>query len=357
MSSQISPRGLWLLAVTSLAVLGLSAPPAVRADSADEEEREELSATITTPIFHQAVLQFAPDSAARFVQPGQTATDSGRVLISEIQLPEPLGPHRIRAFVTVQPIYKDDQTVYDRWDRAGNLRLVVDGRPDLELVRFITPYGGRAEYNFDVSDLGPLLHGRQSFRAFVDTWSSPGWKVDVLLRYEPDSTWDAPNWAAPVYYAESFDRKDMPNGADIKVDIPDGLKRVSLKILSTGHCTDGRDADEFVSKANVISVDGAVVARFHPWRTDCRDNRAVNPYTAHWKDGSWSSDYNRSGWCPGSEVRPIEYDLSDHLTPGKHTIHYQIEDIRPADAAGHFGYWRVSMVLVGWNHPPKLWQD
>ena len=78
-----------------------------------------------------------------------------------------------------------------------------------------------------------------------------------------------------------------------------------------------------ISKANVISVDGVVVARFHPWRDDCRRFRDRNPYCARWTDGSWSSDYGRSGWCPGKD--------------------------------GHYGYWRLSAHLVGWDRPPRLW--
>ena len=47
----------------------------------------------------------------------------------------------------------------------------------------------------------------------------------------------------------------------------------------------------------VLAVDGVVVARFHPWRDDCLEFRDRNPYCARWTDGSWSSDYSRSGWC------------------------------------------------------------
>lgn len=149
----------------------------------------------------------------------------------------------------------------------------------------------------------------------------------------------------------------MPDGAAAAVEIPPVMARVVLEYFSTGHCTDGRDADEFVSKANVISVDGVVVERFHPWRDDCRRYRDRNPYTSHWTDGAWSSDYSRSGWCPGLELEPVEIDLADHLTPGRHTIRFVIEDMRPKDAEGNFGYWWVSAHVVGWDRPPALWRN
>jgi hypothetical protein len=191
----------------------------------------------------------------------------------------------------------------------------------------------------------------------VDTWVSPGWKITAHFQLQTDSTCDNPDWVLPVYFTDSFNRLDMPIGVKVPVDIPAGAQRVALQYLSTGHCTDGTDADEFISKANVISVDEQVVARFHPWRSDCRKYRDRNPYTSHWTDGTWSSDYSRSGWCPGCEVVPQEFDLTDHLTAGQHSIQFRIENMRPKDDKGNYGYWRVSAYLAGWNHTPNLWKN
>jgi hypothetical protein len=127
------------------------------------------------------------------------------------------------------------------------------------------------------------------------------------------------------------------------------MKRVVLYYLSSGHCTDGRDDDEFVSKDNVISVDGVVVERFRPWRDDCRRFRDVNPYTRRWSDGWWSSDYSRSGWCPGDYVPAVTLDVTDHLKPGEHVVTFNVENVRPRDENDHYGYWRLSSYLVGWT--------
>ncbi|HEX05496.1 MAG TPA: hypothetical protein ENH10_10165, partial [Bacteroidetes bacterium] len=195
------------------------------------------------------------------------------------------------------------------------------------------------------------------FTAFVDTWVSPGWAVSLDIELIPDTSAHAPDWAAPVYYTTSFNAQDMPDGVDVQVEIPEGLERVVMVYIVTGHCTDGRDEDEFVSKPNVISVDGVVVERLHPWRDDCGNYRDRNPYTAKWTDGTWSSDYSRSGWCPGVEVDPIFIDLTDHLDAGEHNVHFEIENMRPIDDDGNFGYWRVSAHLIGWEEYPKLWMN
>ncbi len=315
------------------------------------------STPLTVAIFHDCPLAYAPDSAAARRVPGVVFEDGGRTARTVVTLPDPTGPVRITALVTVRPVPKSDREVFDRYDRAGSVRLVADRGPDLEIVRFITPYGGRADYEVDVTALAPLLRGRRVLRAAIDTWTSPAWRIDVALRYEPVATYDNATWAAPLYLTDSFNRQSMPSGDSATVEVPPGLARVVLRYLSTGHCTDGTDADEFVSKANVISVDGRVVARFHPWRDDCRRFRDRNPYCARWTDGSWSSDYSRSGWCPGDAVLPVEFDLTDHLTPGRHTIRFVVEDMRPRDGKGNFGYWRISAQLVGWSRPPALWRN
>lgn len=317
-----------------------------------------LPAPVTIPIFRDAPVRFDPDSAAIGLPPRIGASDDGRTVETTVDLPEDgAPPRRVIAVLSIRPVAKNDREVFDRYDRAGSVRLAVEGAPDAEVLRFITAYGGATEHEADVTYLAPLLRGRRTFRLHVDTWVRPAWRLDFALRYEPAPALDAPSWAAPVYRSDDFNAESMPRGDSATVTIPPGLARVVLEVTATGHCTDGVDADEFVSKANVISVDGVAVARFHPWRDDCRRFRDRNPYGARWTDGAWSSDYSRSGWCPGDAVLPTEFDLTDHLTPGRHTIRYVVEDMRPKDAKGNYGYWRVAVCAVGWDRPPALWRN
>ena len=313
--------------------------------------------TARVEAFRATMIHFSADSASRYAAPGERVEDRGRVVSTRGSLPRLAAGHRLIAHLTLEPCPKSEREVFDRWDRAGNVRLVTPGRPDVELVRFMTAYGGRTEYDVDVSELAPLLADSCTLRAHIDTWVSPAWRVSFDLHAKSDTLWDAPAWAAPVYYTDSYNRDSMPRGVEATIEVPRGLKRVVLRYLSTGHCTDGTDEDEFVSKANVITVDGVVVARVHPWRTDCRAMRERNPYCARWTDGSWSSDYSRSGWCPGDVVTPMEFDVTDFLGPGRHRVGIRVEDVRPRDAKGNFGYWRVSASVIGWDHPPRLWRN
>ncbi len=308
-------------------------------------------------VFNEIMVHFNPDSPLPPNSDNIYAEDSGRVMLRDIELPVMEEPHRITAHLTLKPIPKESLTVHDIWDRAGSIRLRIEGQADIEVIKFMTAYGGLTEHHVDVTHLAPLLSGERTLLAFIDTWVTPGWLVDFSLEYEVNSNADNAVWAAGAYFEDSFDVKEELNGSEVKVRIPDGMERVVMNYFSTGHCTDGRDADEFISKANVISVDGIVVYRFHPWRDDCKENRHLNPYTKRWSDGYWSSDYDRSGWCPGRDVPPVEIDLTDHLTQGDHTIRFMIEDMRQVDEDGNYGFWRVSAHLVGWDHKPDLWKN
>ncbi|MFH1688245.1 MAG: peptide-N-glycosidase F-related protein [bacterium] len=301
-------------------------------------------------VFEAADIHFAPERAASASADDITASDNGREISRTIELPSFDSTVTITARLAIHPIPMDALSVHDKWDRAGNVRLAVPGQADIEIVKFITAYGGFTEYEVDVSHLAPLLAGTCTITAFIDTWVSPAWTMDFELEFQTDTNRVAPVWIYGLLYEPSFDREHMADtGVAVAVNVPPGLDRVMLHYYVSGHCTDGRGADEFEPKDNVIAVDDVVVYRFRPWRDDCRRFRAINPYTKRWSDGYWSSDYSRSGWCPGDIVAPLELDLSDHLTGGDHSLRFRIEDIRPKDSDGNYGYWRVSAFLVGYS--------
>jgi hypothetical protein len=340
------------LRLLPLAALLIHPAPGIAAD--DREAR-------TVHVFHQAMVHFLPDSADRYAATGLEWRDNGRIVARTVDLPSFPGPHCILARLTIHPVPKSESTVHDPWDRAGTIRLVVPGAADLEVVKFVTAYGGRTEHTVDVTELAPLLGGRRTFLGFIDTWLTPAWRVDLALEYRPiparrpavefvpmaDPV--APDWIHPLLYDESFDAvDDSAGGIRIPVDIPEEIDSLVVRYLVSGHCTDGRDADEFVTKWNVVSIDGVEVARFQPWRDDCRRFRDVNPYGRRWTDGSWSPDYSRSGWCPGDAVLPRFLAVTPVPAAGRHDVRLRVEGVRPKDASG-LGYWRVSAALLGWR--------
>lgn len=310
--------------------------------------------------FAGAVIHFTPDDPFRYDSSDVHATDKGRVMTGWVKLPELWSPSevlrlpsKITAHLTIRPIPKNDLEVHDKWDRAGNIRLVLRDMTEIELIKFVTAYGGVTEYTVNLTHLATVLHGGRTIRAFIDTWVSPGWTIDLTFDYEWETEGPGQptaDWVSGLIYEPGFNHQtEEEGGLRVQVSVPGDLNRVMLYYYVSGHCTDGRGADEFESKDNVITVDGVVVHRYRPWRDNCRDFRAINPYCRRWSDGSWSCDYDRSGWCPGDIVEPLVLDLTDHLTPGSHDINLQIDDVRSKDDEGHFGYWRVSAYLVGYR--------
>jgi len=298
-------------------------------------------------VFDGAMVHFAPEDSSRFCTERVQSLDRGRVASTRVALPDEPWPGKIFGHLCVEPIAKDSLTVWDRWDRAGNLRLAVPGHSDLELIKFVTAYGGPTEHRVELSHLAPLLVGELEFRAFVDTWSSPAWRLSFDLELSDEPNPMPSDWVLPLIYEEAVvaDSGVFREG----IAIPEGSRLVQLHYLVSGHCTDGTDADEFESKFNVVTVDGRETLRYKPWRCDCTRFRGINPFTRRWPDGTWSSDYSRSGWCPGDAVAPLVTDLRAELTPGEHTMSFAVEDVRPQDENGHHGTWRVSAYLVGWK--------
>lgn len=303
-------------------------------------------------VFADEDIQFVPAGADSTVVRDVEVEDKGRVVARSMLILLPELPSKIEAVVSTEPVPKNELSVCDPWDRAGNIRLSRPGLPDLEIVRFVTAYGGATEHVVDVTHLAPVLTGFCTFKGFVDTWVNPAWKMSFALRFEfgPTGGTRPPDWVIPLVYDECATAASLGgDGIRVRVEIPERTTRVAMYYIATGHATDGTDADEFVTKDNVISIDGAEVYRYRPRRGDCIEFRAVNPYTRRWSDGTWSSDHPRSGWCPGDWVRPIELEVSNQLTPGIHTVSFNVEDVRPPDEKGHFGYWRISSYAVGWR--------
>ncbi len=248
-------------------------------------------------------------------------------------------------------------------------------QPPIELIRFITPFGVRqyneqvkvrgivwedsTVYRVDVTDLAPVLRGDAWIGAFIGNYDKGGHVVSLTLRYHPnqrEARTDADpaparRFALPLFNTcnvmemagQEYGRIFAADSLTVAFDVPEGARDCALRYLTTGH-GGWENGDEFVPKVNEILVDGRMVARFVPWRSDCGAYRRFNPASGNFWNGMSSSDYSRSGWCPGAAVSAMLVPLPD-LAPGRHTVRVAI----PLGAAEgtSFSAWNVSGVLVG----------
>lgn len=261
-------------------------------------------------------------------------------------------------------------------DRHGKeysgIAATEDYRPPVELVRFFTPFGVRgfnerrmvpglswhdsAFYKQEITHYLPLLRGEVWIGAFIGNYDRGGHRLSLRLKYYPETRDLVPaesgqQWISSVFntlpimemagqqYGTMFDGDTLT----VSVDIPEGLKSLKMVFITTGHGGWG-GGDEFNPKLNELLVDGRRVWSFVPWRSDCGTYRNFNPASGNFWNGLSSSDYSRSGWCPGSVSEPLIIPL-DGLAPGRHTFSVTVPLGKPE--GGSFSHWNISGVLNG----------
>lgn len=318
---------------------------------------------ITVPIFESAPIQFGNPVNG----PTWEHLDNGRVIRRTLQLPKLAEPVQITARLKLE-------SEGDPWDRFGSVYLVSPtGGANIELVKFMTGFGTGlpykkgnigdhpkvekwAEYSLwetDLTHLASLLQGEVTIEAVIDTWVNPGWSIDFELNFQPVAEATTPTWLVPVFNnTREYWTKEVfaSEKATIEVDIPADFKSIKMFYFTSGHGGQ-RSGDEFNKKDHVVSVDGVEVLRFVPWREDGPLFRAFNPTSGKWDGDVWSSDLSRSNWIPGDQVLPMIFELGSYLAPGRHSIHFQVENM--ADSTpDNLNYWNTSVFLAGYAEMP-----
>ncbi|MEM6799250.1 MAG: peptide-N-glycosidase F-related protein [Planctomycetota bacterium] len=246
----------------------------------------------------------------------------------------------------------------DPWDRAGSIHVQVATGEWVQLGKFITGFNGTTTHSQDISRLAPLLSGQTlAVEAHIDTWVRDGWRLDASIDVTPERGYQAPTWAEPVIgRTTSYGRGisgDVTRGYNFTV--PWDMEQVTLTYFASGHHnSQTNNSDEFNRRRHTLLVNGEQVWSGIPWRTDGPNFRSVNPTSGRWDgngDGDtndpypvdvWSSDYPRSGWVPGDDVAPYEFDITEFVDgPGPQSVVLTIEDIDINS------FWRVSAFVSG----------
>ena len=268
---------------------------------------------------------------------------------------------------TELPLYTDRHGIEYR-----GVAATEEYQPPVELVRFFTPFGVRnfndrrtvpgltwqdsAYYRQDITQYLPLLRGEAWIGAFIGNYDRGGHRLSLRLKYYPETRELDPEptgekWISSLFntlpimemtgqqYGTMFDGDTLT----VTVDIPEGVKDMQMIYITTGHGGWG-GGDEFNRKLNELFVDGRKVWSYIPWRSDCGTYRLFNPASGNFWNGLSSSDYSRSGWCPGSVSEPLIVPLTG-LTPGTHTFSVTVPLGKPEGSS--FSHWNISGVLVG----------
>lgn len=267
--------------------------------------------------------------------------------------------------VEALPVFKG----HDGKEYQG-IKAEADYLPPVELVRYFTSFGAGhfndkvqidgltwTEGNYykqEVSELRDRLQGDVLIGAFIGNYDIGGHIVSLdLVAYPGEYEWDETpchQHSMPLFNTcnvmemsgQNYGRLFATDSLEVEFEIPEGATDVRLRYISTGHGGWG-GGDEFNPKENAIYIDGVKTFTHTPWRCDCATFRDQNPVSGNFWNGVSSSDYSRSGWCPGTATNPVYFDLG-FLKPGKHTLRVAIPQGK--DEGGSFSHWMVSGTLL-----------
>ena len=251
---------------------------------------------------------------------------------------------------------------------------VIRYHPPVELMRFFTPFGvghfnermkdfgvdWRTEtyYRQDVTDLSGYLQGDDIWiGVWIGNYDRGGHIVTVDLKSYPNDTrndgktYEGDDEICLSLFntcnvlemaGQNYGKLFGTDSLTVTFTVPDN-GTTKLRYISTGHGGWG-EGDEFVPKQNTILIDGKVAFTYTPWRQDCGCYRDLNPVSGNFWNGLSSSDYSRSGWCPGTATQPVYFDLSPWADGKEHTMTVAIPQGKPVE--GMFSHWAVSGALI-----------
>ena len=226
------------------------------------------------------------------------------------------------------------------WDYIDQIWLRRAGSVDsvsknLELVRFITPYGNgfNSSWNFqwhaDITDFAPFLHDSVEIgyvHTGYETNSGKGWVVTLDFAFiEGPAVRPFIGMSKLVDGGFSYGNSGDPIENHLTPDTVAYDANATLGRIYVSHTGHGMDnnqnCSEFCSKYRDLFIDGSLAERFYRWRK-CGHN-ALFP-----QGGTWV--YDRANWCPGAVVFPWRYD---HAISGGSSHVYDI-DMEPYSNGG-----------------------
>lgn len=250
-------------------------------------------------------------------------------------------------------------------------------QPPIELVRFFTPFGvghfnermagygidwrDETFYRQEITDLYYRCMDDQSvcIGIWIGNYDAGGHRVTVDIKsYPNDYVWEEPGEESEFpgevvslfntcnvleMAGQNYGKLFATDSLTVTFRLEDIDQSAELRYISTGHGGWG-EGDEFVPKTNTILIDGKPVFTHTPWRQDCGCYRDLNPVSGNFWNGLSSSDFSRSGWCPGTATQPVYFDLSPWADGREHTLTVAIPQGKPVE--GMFSHWAVSGTLI-----------
>lgn len=274
--------------------------PLLHVDATAKPKFEGDAIVTGTQFFPHGPFDFAPPVHIKAIEKALN-DQSHRDITAMVEFPENIDDvGRVICTLTLGPTPKG----IDPWDRLAHI-YVFDGHGHkFELLRYITPYRKGWQWNADVTDLLPLLHGRRKLMVQCQTYSV-GWLVSVSFDF-----FNGPIVHRPIWVHTLWDKTVILGQAKMPIDgqLPPatinphgrGIEHVGwvkLRTLVTGHgmSPNTDNAGEFCPLWRKLWVNDHDYQNLL-WKT----NNYLNPCSP--QSGTWK--YDRAGWGPGTVVKP-----------------------------------------------------
>gem|GEM_PF-2054210 len=352
-----------------------------RAEDADSEEETDADSEEETDADAEEETDADAEEETDADAEEETDADAEEETDADADAEEETDAEEVEIKTPEQEAYETAQAEYDRLE--NEIKNIKESEEGIDVRRPIQLYRWKdyAEYRVEVSQLENIL----SDEVYVGVHIGGGWDpkltwevLELSLEYEVPEIVSTPekfnitnliNTVRMVYDFEPpfrFDKNEYEYEFTLSEDYPDA----KLYYTSTGH-GGYNEGDEFNKRPNEIYIDGQKVIEFTPWREDGFKFRDLNPASGTWIEKQLSSfygdegrekkeleqlitssDFNRSGWMPGSAVLPEVIELGD-LPAGKHKIKINIIGAQAPSIKNEDGSsvccneWLVSAYITG----------
>ncbi len=338
-------------------------------DYADEQFRNSF---VTLPVFENLSLGFQPEAS---YSDSFLHFSNGTLVIREMTFPT----------LSDELIFLDvsHKSTGDAYDRTGSVFLMTEDQfkqigptlptlfsdlpsypvgsgkhngtvasgdfsPPFELMRFFTSFGighyntvdlkgkdwaEKSDFRQDITHYKSLLSGKKVYLGInIGTWTKYGHEVSANITLHPGESTTQKTVISLMYSVPVLEMQGnaYPHhfidtaGVTLSFDLTEDQENVVFRYTSTGH-GGYSGGDEFQFKTNSISLDGNLVYKMYPWRSDCGSYRLQNPASGNFKNGLSSSDFSRSNWCPGQVTNPYFIPLGP-LKAGRHELRIVIPE-------------------------------
>jgi hypothetical protein len=207
----------------------------------------------------------------------------------------------------------------DAWDANNRLSLCDADDPDVctDLVaRWITTYHREGRWLVDASEALPRLQAGGAHR-FAYGGARGGHFITARLLFANTGKGAAPFGLEPLWEGGGWNETYDDNHPPMTIEVPSDAARVHLSVTVTGHgMSDMHNCAEFCDHQHTFTVGGESFVAEHPEMGDQRGClKQIDNGTVPNQHGTWW--FERSSWCPGRQVDPWVFDITDQVTPGQ----------------------------------------